>query len=407
MLAEQKIKEHPDNLIGDSRLKVLSLAAIYGRNASGKSNLIRAIKALQYMVADITKIQVNQPISFYEPYILETTTAKIPVEFKIEFIAKDNIKYDYEIIFDEKKIIKETLWFYPKKQIALLFERNAGKEIIYGDYFVGRKKDVESTLYENQLFLSKVLHNKIEILTAPFLFFSEGILLINIEHLKFEDGLVDMFATRIASLKDKKFNENISTLMRVADTGVDGFSIKLNDTGKLKMPEDMDEKTRQRMLDKYKYQIRTIHKLYKNGKPAGNIEFKIKDESAGTVKLLAVGGLILEALASGQTIIVDEMDNSLHPKLTLVLIGLFLNKKTNPKGAQLIFATHDTSLLNTELLRRDQIWIADNEEKKGSNYYSLSDIQGVRNNIPFDKWYLSGRFGGTPVINDSELVFKF
>src|SRR5690606_21899639 len=119
-----------------------------------------------------------------------------------------------------------------------------------------------------------------------------------------------------------------------------------------------------------------------------------------------IGGLIIEALRDGDVLIVDELDKSLHPLLTRVLIKLFNNKKTNPKNAQLIFASHDVSLLTNEIFRRDQITFCDKNEEGASNYYSLADIKGVRKELSYEKYYLKGIFGATPSINEYELDFN-
>ena len=168
----------------------------------------------------------------------------------------------------------------------------------------------------------------------------------------------------------------------------------------------MDNDSKQAILDRYKYQIRTIHKLFEGDDEVGEVQFRLNDESTGTLKLLAIGGLILEALYEGQLLIIDELDKSLHPKLTRALINIFQNPRKNPNNAQLIFATHDVSLLDSIKFRRDQIWIVEKEFHGSSSIYSLSDIAGVRKDVPFDKWYLEGRFGGTPVINEFELDFE-
>ena len=120
-----------------------------------------------------------------------------------------------------------------------------------------------------------------------------------------------------------------------------------------------------------------------------------------------MGGIILGTLAEGQVLIIDELDNSLHPKLTKVLVGLFNDPATNPKKAQLIFTTHEVSLLDNELFRRDQIWLAEKEYQGYSHYYTIADIAGVRKDVPLEKWYMNGRFGATPVINEYDLNFEF
>ena len=159
-------------------------------------------------------------------------------------------------------------------------------------------------------------------------------------------------------------------------------------------------------MERFKYEVRTKHQMFDKGKNIGETFLNFEEESLGTKKLLAVGGLIISALGDGSFIVIDELDKSLHPLLTKMLIGLFHSKKNNPFNAQLIFATHDSSLLDNELFRRDQIYFVDKEYEGYTILYRLSDIKGVRRDIPFDKWYLSGRFSAIPVISDLELQFS-
>lgn len=407
MLAESKVKELNDSVIDYKGYRVLNTAIIYGRNASGKSNLLRAFAALQYMVSESTDFKNDEKIPPYEPYRLDRSYKNKPVEFAINFIGKDDIRYEYSIAYDDRKIISEELNFFPKSQSALLFKRISGKKIKYGEYLTGRKKDIESLLYDNQLFLSKVGTEKNEQLAIPYSFFSEYLFVSNIHDSQYDNVLIQMFTNKMGNDDIPFFKENINKLMRVADTGIQSINIEESDIDKKSLPKELSEEDKDDLIERYKYKIRTIHKEFENSENVGDVEFHLKDESTGTIKLLAVGGLILEALADGQTLIIDELDKSLHPMLTRALINIFKNPKLNPKNAQLIFATHDVSLLDNEFFRRDQVWFAEKEYEGFSHYYSISDIKGVRANVPFEKYYLSGSFGAIPVINENEFNFQF
>jgi AAA15 family ATPase/GTPase len=280
-------------------------------------------------------------------------------------------------------------------------------EETYKEAIEDRKKDIEDKLYENQLFLSKVSTDKLEGLTSAYLFFSEGIYVSTFHDTKYDNLLIQTFTNKMAKDDIPFFKENINNLMQVADTGIDCIDIKEIEIDTDTLPEEMSDEKKQELVEKYKHKIRTIHKKFDGEKEDGIVEFKLTEESTGTIKLLAIGGLILEALADGKVLIVDELDKSLHPKLTRALINIFHSKKTNPNNAQLIFATHDVSLLDNELFRRDQVWFAEEEYEGFSNYYAISDIPGVRTNAPFEKYYMSGRFGANPVINEVELNFQF
>lgn len=407
MLAENKVNEHEATVFEKSSQTILSTAIIYGGNASGKSNMLKAFRAIQYMVTDSSEFKMDKAIPTFEPFKLDRICADLPTELHLDFIAKNGIRYVYEIGFTETKITYEILKFYPKAQPAILFERKDGESIKYGDYLTGRKKDIEEKLYENQLFLSKVGIDKLEGLTAAYLFFSEGIYVSTFHDSKYDNTLIQLFTNKMVRNDIPFFRENINKLMRVADTGIDSIDIKEIEIDMNALPEEMSGELKHELVEKYKHKIRTIHKKFDGEKEDGEVEFLLSEESTGTIKLLAIGGLILEALVAGHVLIVDELDKSLHPKLTRALINIFHSSKTNPNNAQLIFATHDVSLLDSELFRRDQVWFAEKEYEGYSHYYAISDIQGVRTNSPFEKYYLTGRFGASPVINEIELNFQF
>jgi AAA15 family ATPase/GTPase len=204
---------------------------------------------------------------------------------------------------------------------------------------------------------------------------------------------------------DKHFAGNLIKLVKAMDTSVRSISVNPTHIDAKSLPEDMTEAEREEFMHKYSYFIRTKHTVFKNDKEDGEIDFKLADESMGTGKLLVLGGIILAALAEKQVLLIDEMDNSLHPKLTKVLVKLFNDPVTNPKRAQLIFTSHEVSLLDNDLFRRDQVWLAEKEYQGYSHYYTLADIAGVRKDTPLEKWYMSGRFGATPVIDELNLDF--
>ena len=407
MLAERKVNELEESVIRQANNNVLSSAIIYGRNASGKSNILKAFKAIQYMVMSSSEFKVDKKIPPFEPYKLDDSYLTKPTELYIDFIAKDNIRYIYEIGYTRTEVKYEILRFYPKSQPATLIERREGETIKYGEYLTGKKKDIEDKLYNNQLFLSKVGTDKLEKLKAPYLFLSNGLYVSTIHDSKYDNILIQMFTNKMAKDNIPFFKENINKLMKVADTGIDCIDIKEIEIDMDLLPEEMSDQNKKKLVETYKHKIRTIHKKFDGKKEEGIVEFRLNEESTGTIKLLAMGGLILQALADGQVLIIDELDKSLHPKLTRALINIFHSKKTNPNNAQLIFATHDVSLLDNELFRRDQVWFAEKEFEGCSHYYAISDIPGVRGNAPFEKYYMSGRFGATPVINENELNFQF
>jgi AAA15 family ATPase/GTPase len=403
LLADKSVKENADAVITDGNSNALSSAVVYGRNASGKSNLLKAIQAIKYMVIQSASFKVGTNIQTYEPYLLDKLYSNKPVEFKIEFVAADSIKYRYEIGYTETAIIYERLYSFPKLQSAKLFERD-GLHITYGDRVTGRKKDIEETLYENQLYLSKIGSFRLEALYHAFHFFDKLLETFMVHNSRQDEVLLELFLDRMKL--DPQFSSNITKLIRAADTNIQSFNLDAaskdlkTSSSKINQADQTDF-----LINIRQVPVRARHQLFSGLSSSGEIDFSLTNESAGTLKLMTIGGIILVALAEGQVLVIDELSNSLHPKVTKALVKLFNDPLSNPKKAQLIFTTHEVSLLDNELFRRDQVWLSEKEFEGYSHYYTLADIAGVRKDSPWEKWYMNGRLGATPVINDLELDF--
>jgi len=403
-----KIGEYEKNVIpfndGSSLLKTTIL---YGPNASGKSNLLKALNSLKEFVSESSNYKIDQTIKHYQPFRLTMDSTQKPTRFEIDFIAQDSIRYKYEVSFFSDAIYSESLFFYPKKQPAKLFIRTLDQSIDFGITLKGDKKSVERQLGKNVLFLSKGANSEIEQLKTPYLFFRQY-LFVSLGTYPLSDQALIRGYTKIMADKPNSIicGKNLSKLVKIADTGIERIDLAEIPIEKIAFPKSISDEQKQNILDNFKFEIKTIHKTINNDKSSFDVSFDLDDESAGTVKLIAVGGMILDALSDGTFLVIDELDKSLHPKLTRVLINLFHNSKTNPRNAQLLFATHDISLLDNSLFRRDQIWFSEKEANGETRLYSLSDFNGVRKETPFDTWYLTGRFGALPSIDESELFFE-
>jgi AAA15 family ATPase/GTPase len=407
MVSEPRVKELGDNTFKvDDNTEVLKSSIIYGRNGSGKSNLLLAFQALVFMVNESSDFKVEQAIPPFDPFKLDSNCKNKPVEISVDFITNKGVRYIYSISFNKTDIVTESLYFYPNSQPAKLFDRK-GDKITYGDYFTGKKKQIEDLLLDNQLYLSKAGKSKLKSLHEAYLFITDMIYPSTFHDTDYDKVLINIFTNKMGNDEIPNFKENISKLLRVADTGIIELDTKESKLSEEDLPDDMTDKEKKEIVENFKYRIKTRHNLFENGEEKGVVEFDLNDESTGTIKLLAIGGLVLEALIEGQTLIIDELDKSLHPKLTELIIKVFHSKRTNPNNAQLIFATHDISLLDNSIFRRDQVWISEKEYKGNSVFYSLSDIKGVRKDAPYDKWYMSGRFRGIPLINELELDLNF
>ena len=406
-----KIKEHPNNIFQPNKeknIKLIKSAVIYGANASGKSNIIRALDIFQDFVVLSTDLKVGEKIRFYDPFKLEKTWATKPTMFEIEFIGNDSYRYRYMVEFNSEEIIKESLVFFPKGQEANLFFREKDKIIKFGDYFHGPAKSIENQLIKNNLFLSKAANSNNKLMEDIYLYFRNTLKLSTDEM----PEIVPMyFTTQECIDHESPIDTNIiSELLKIADTSIEFFDIKKRmDLDEIPpFPEKFPDELKKIIFEQFKYQPRMFHKIFDDETEVDTIGFGLEEESGGTIKLYDLSGKILDVLINGNMFIIDELNNSLHPMMTELLVEIFNNPESNPNNAQLIFATHDTTLLNPDLFRRDQIWLTEKDQFGATSLYSLSefDYRKVRGNTPFDKWYLSGRFGALPLIGDFKKWIK-
>lgn len=392
LLPDEGKHEFENNLLKvQPELKLLATAAVYGANASGKSNLMRAMQSLRTIILNSANKTPEESFSEYDTFQFHENTAKAPVNFGLDFLLQKT-RYHYEVSILQNEVIREYLHFYPQGREAKLYSRQK-QTFEFGEYLKGQKSVVAGLTSPNQLFLSKAAVNNIQQLVDVFRFFDQDFMTI-----PFLDSWRDSYYTdRIAkelvkATENEAFIQNFKNLLMSFDTGVVDFKIEKN---------DMD-------FSDNEYDILVDHHVFNNaGIKVGIKRHPIKEESSGTQKLFVLAGLILRALMNGRVIIIDEFERSLHPYITSFVIQMFHDPKINTQGAQLILATHDTNLLSECELRRDQIWIVEKDQQGASSLFSLADVKGVRSEIPFEKWYLSGRFGGVPGIEKLNFELNF
>lgn len=398
------------NYLEAGRHSISATTVIYGANASGKSNLLRAFYALRWLVLNSASFKVNTSMFFYDPFKLQTDYDKNPVEFGIEFFAA-GIRYKYSFSYTKQRVENERLSYFPGgSREALLFERKADSPIIFGENFKGERKTIERMTMPNQLFLSKAAENNSESCIPPFVFFSER---LNVPTFPPSlDYKADMsIIKKLAEEPDSAFAKKLNALITSLDTGISFIQATKEKLGKIISTSNkpIPEELKQWFLDNLQYKIKAAHRYLvdeNNAKTEKIVFFDIDNESSGTISLLNQGGLIIEALEKGQVLILDEFEKNLHPIITSYLLKLFHHPDLNPYHAQLIFATHDITLLNEDNFNRDQIWFTQKNEAGCTTLIRCSDIKGLRMNVPLDKWYLSGRLGGTAIINDNDFILS-
>lgn len=402
MLAESS-QAKPDNmasveLSAGGCLSVLKSAVIYGANASGKTNIIKAFfTCISFIQRSATNI-VGDAITCYDPFIFEQTAASSPIVFKLLFIGKDNIKYSYQFSYNRYEIISEILEYYPKGQRATLFTRTNSEGETTHSHVISLTKNVtnqriKKEVFKNQLYLSQfgstIVHEQ---LTEVYLFF-KNIDVWNSQNSVYTKNMQEKLSSDLLEPRNEALRKRLVKLIQISDTKIEDIRIS-KELGSDKVRPQKGE-----------YALFGQHSLFENDKKIGNKELPFREESAGSNVLFAIGGYILKKLETGGVMFIDELDNSLHPKLTKFLVKLFNNPISNPKNAQLVCATHEVTLLDKDMFRMDQVWFTEKNKFGASELYSIKDFDGVREGIPFDKWYHNGKFGGEPKIREIEFIF--
>ena len=373
---------------------LLRSAAIYGPNAGGKSNLLKAIQALKNMVLLSDGWQHGDPIEV-TPFLLDEESKSQPTLFEINFVAQ-KIRYQYSVTANNSRIIDERLYAFPNGRAQTWIgrswqaEKNSYKwekcEELKAK--ASQKSLWQDSTRENVLFLSNAVKFNCEQLKPAFDWFRQTLRI----------NLGGIWSHSMTAQKYSAGNTaEILQFIKAADLGIDGFKVEAEKFSPELLPADLPFEFKdsflEMMKDEVRYSVQTIHQKA-NGE---NVVFDLEDESDGTKKIFGLAGPWLEALHKGHVLIVDELQDNLHPKLLEFLVNLFHNPALNKYGAQLLFALHDTAILNQEILRRDQIWLCEKNNKQSSVLTPLTDFKVIKGRENIEVNYLAGRYGAIPI----------
>lgn len=376
---------------------LLRTAVVYGPNAGGKSNLIKAMQFMQGFVLTSHSHQEGQRINV-APFALSTETRMAPSEVEV-FFVQDHVRYQYGFAATPIRITREWLLAYPEGKAQRWFERTYNhkedKENWYfGSKFTGRKQLWQEATRKNALFLSTAIQLNNEQLKPVFSWFQHTLAIIP------PNAPINIKFT-LDQCESDEGKKRIMEFLQSADLTIAGIDVK-----KIKVPfsptmlpaeiaQEVKEKITRDMQDKEMPLI-----FFQHRDDRGElVPISLSDESDGTQKLFAFSGPWLDVFAKGRILFVDEMDTSLHPLLVRFLIMNFHNTTVNKSNAQLIFATHDTSVLDADLFRRDQIWFVEKSKSNATTLFPLSDFS-PRKGEALEKSYLKGRYGALPFIGD-------
>jgi len=377
----------------DGKTDVLKTAVIYGANASGKSNVLKALAALQWLVVDSGDLKERDPLLAYEPFRLSQASLSEPTAFEIEFFLQDHGRFRYSVTFNATRILEEQLVSFSSRQRALVFERgpeDTWEDVRFGGTYKGGTR--KFPFFENNSYLSKAGNSaaSVPIMRHIYGYFRS---------MMYFEASVRINSARY--LKEEKRLKNVARVLAAVDTGISSITSEERTPSGLHLPDEMPESLKKAIIDQHSTAFSFWHK-----DDAGEmVEFGEDDESAGTQRLFNLLPMFLEVLRRGQVVLLDEIEGSFHPHIVAMIVRLFNDRRSNPRNAQLIFTTHDTNTLSPEILRRDQIWFVQKDDG-ASDLYCLDeyDKSKVKPGSPFREWYGEGRFGGVPAIRYNKVV---
>lgn len=400
VLEEDNIVNVDINNKSHEGLRLLKTAVVYGPNASGKTKLFEALSFMKHFTITSSKdSQAGEKISV-DPFRLNLESLEDSSEFEITFLnGKKIYRYGFETTKDEiisewlfyKENVKEVEIFYREGQIFESINKNKFKK--------GAMIAKANLVRENALFLSVAAQFNDEFAIEVINQF------LTIKNMSGIDE--ESYGEYTLSKLEGNDHQKLVNFLQNADLNIEGIDLQKISESK-DFPNEIEEKERKvltSILDKGQTivsDIKTSHKVYNEElQQVGLSDFSMeKDESSGTKKFFYISGPILDVLENGYTLVVDELDSKLHPNLVRKIVSLFNSKEYNKKNAQLIFNTHNTNLLSSKLLRRDQIWFTDKDRYGASKLYSLADVKNVRKNEAFEDNYILGKYGATPYLGD-------
>ena len=392
--------EHPENILTNGKYKAEGMIAIYGANASGKTALFKAMTIALNILRQSNIRQINDVIPVV-PFKFDEESSAKPSKFEFTFVAGDGKKYIYGYSADLHKVHEEYLYRYNTNRPGLVFDRK-GTEYKFSR---AEKKLLDPLVRmntENKLFLATATAWNVDSTAIPYKWLAEGI-----DTYTSDDNLtnVSLNLYRTNNEENVKFTRD---LLKQADINISDIQVESKKidkpqgtpllggiviAGQLLQPQEQ-----------YEIKIQTGHTIKDDDGNEKTYNLSLAEESLGTQQLFFLAPLLRQTLEDGKVLVVDEIDRSLHPFIVKFLVNLFRNPTVNKKGSQLIFTTHETTLLSLDTFRRDQIYFTEKDISTGvTDVYSLDEFS-VRKTDNIEKGYLLGRYGAIPFLHTEEII---
>ena len=399
-LSTNKDNSHSENLLSFKNERILPSVAIYGANSAGKSNLHKALTAAIIMIRNSNNLQVDQPL-MVTPFLLDSKSRFDKTKFDFIYTYND-VKYEYGFVLDSNQVREEYLYEYKSSKPSLIFERSEINKYKFTTKTKSQLSQIVDKNTSNKLFLATATSWNSDLTRDAYMWFATMIDTYDSQNL--EDLMYTEF-DRHQNNNDSSLNTFMLHLLQKADINISNFNYESIKREVNQLPFELPPELQglmnpipsaKKVLEQRR--IVTSHQVVENGEKK---EYPLNyfDESNGTKRLFTYGPVLKNALENGRTIIIDEIDNALHPAMTKSLIEMFQNPNINKNNAQLIFNTHEISLLDLNLFRRDQIYFVEKNNKTGvSDLYSLDEFS-PRKSENIQKGYLQGRYGAMPFVN--------
>lgn len=396
-----KESENMDNVILNEKNNVLKSIAIYGANASGKSNIFKAITAAIILIRTSNNRQVNEKLLNIVPFKFDEDSKVKPSKFQFVF-ETNGTRYVYGFSADINQVYEEYLYQYLTAKPTTIFER---KDVNNYEF----KKDgsellkLSKTNTPNKLFLATATAWNYERTKEPYMWFANNIDTFN-SNADFKNQAFDMFEND----KNEELKKFTLNLLKEAEINIDNFEIQKEEISQEQLSLMLPNEMIRNIFAHGNANLKGIGRnVFTNHNVNNNIYIlNMAEESLGTQNIFFLSPLLMDTLSKGKTIIIDEIEKSLHTSLVRYIIELFHNPEINKNNAQIIFNTHDTNLLSLDIFRRDQIYFVEKDFSNATtDLYSLDEFS-VRKSENIEKGYLQGRYGAIPAIGIGDSLWK-
>ena len=377
---------------GSSPKPLLRSAAIYGANAAGKSNLLHALAVMRRFVVESSRKSGSIPVT---PFLFDSTSRNRPTTFEVMFLA-DGVRYQYGFSATSEVVTEEWLYAWPSGRVQRWIQRRSG-DWKFGDKLTGDKEVWRRATRPDALYLSTAVSLNSEQLRPVLDWFR------NTLHVAVSGTWSHTFS--LSRIREEG-KSGIIDFLRTADLAIADLRVEEEEFRADMLPANMPSEAKAQITRELAGE--TMAGLWLShdtgcGKP---VELDIHDESDGTQRILALAGPWLESLRKGHVVVIDGLHDNLHPALVRSLVERFHDPEVNAGGAQLIFSTHDTSILSQDVFRRDQIWFCERNKRQETRLFPLMDFtprKGVEN---LERSYLAGRYGALPYVVPNAAAFK-